>query len=531
MAGTRLLIQGTFLVQFLIVLGVALYHGGILRQSHDVDASSNDRLSIMLWQQTGRRPLTRLMETSPLLNDDPAAQAVVLPGTGDLPPARILCQDSQLIFWKDILQKTKLPNDHVIVQEGSVAEMCENPESLLNDDDDDSSRHDDADLIVCEFWKPRPRARLVAAGGTLVFYPRSVGKRAVDMAAIYPQNEVTCCLDPSTRIDLVLAVDARRTAAASDWKEWTSSLQTALASQSSYWHDLVRTPKDPIYFTVRVVHGADVKRIVPNNETQVVHRLDPLSMEDVFGRAPTPHNRLEIIMYLPAQGSTVFANDENDNAGLSTVMATRGSRFVRILDDNSSSDTTEASMDLLAQDAIQDATDWITRRCLGIPTHVDTIDEVSIDGSAPRWYSKLWWQRSLSTEYAKAVRMAQRQATLWSEMSYRVPLTKEVVGEFQERVLQPLERIPALLANRSLAQALVSLEASLDVLREWDGDETYMPPLDLPPEQYAAIFAPLVLPLFLPLIFGLIREYRRYRKLQNKKMDGEVKKDTEKKED
>ena len=155
---------------------------------------------------------------------------------------------------------------------------------------------------------------------------------------------------------------------------------------------------------------------------------------------------------------------------------------------------------------------WIFRQCLGIPIS-NLVDEEFRDTDFPRWYMKLWWQRSLSVMYTKAVQMARRQAQIWSDLSFRSPLTRDVVQRFNEEALQKIERVPGLLSEDPALQALEELESSLVVLSELEEDEAYIPPLDYPPEQYAAIFAPLVVPLLLPLLVGLVREYRRFRNL------------------
>eukprot|EP00977_Amphora_coffeiformis_P006776 scaffold1485_cov171-Amphora_coffeaeformis.AAC.15 len=519
MAGTRLLIQGTFLVQFLLVIGVAVYRGILQNPS--------DRLSIAVFQQTGRGLLSNLIKACPILKN--TNENVIL--TDGLPPVKLLCQESQLVFWKDIVQTVKLPSDQVLVQAGAITKICETSD-LTTLDDNSQRLLDEADMILCDFWIPRERARLVVAGsGALLFYSRSVGKRKVDMMAIYPKKGTNSdttgvnCLDASARIKVTLAVDSNREN--SDWKEWTSSLQSALeeSKSHSFWRSLVRSRKNPIDFDIRVVDVGDVQSLIQNNQT--VHHIHPSAIDSVykvFGKASSSSkNHIEVVMYLPVHGSTYFGSG-NVDAGSATLMATQGSRLVRILSSSAMESSVTAIRDMLAKDAIGDATDWITRQCMGIPTNNKT-DEESLDGNHPRWYSKLWWHRSLSTRYAKAVHMAQRQATLWNEMSYRVPLTREIVKEFHENVLKSLEAIPTLLANQSLAEALASLEASIDLLEKWERDDTYMPPLDFPPEQYAAIFAPLVVPLLLPLLIGFVREFRRYHELNQKTIDADKKND------
>ena len=514
MAGTRLLIQGVFAVEFFVVLVIAVY-GGIL-------CDPSDRLSIVVFQQTGRGPLSKLLQSSAVLNGQKTTE---LSFPGEYLSPRVLCQESQTTFWKDIVQKAKLPSDKVTVQgdesTGLLSKYCENPHLLLSDAGDAPELRTAApDLVVCDFWVPRQRARLVAVGGTLVLYTRSISKRLQDMKAIFPKPKAKFdCLHPDARVNLVLAVDGQQIDA--NWKEWVTIIQDRLASDQSSWRSLVRARHNPIHFELKVVHGTSaIQSTVRNNQTY--HHLASTSFDDVFGKPSGANNHLDIVLYLPPI-PVVFS----DSSAVDTTnrMMMQGTRLVQIISLPTESDAVGPTKEQAVYKALGYATDFVTRQCTGVPMNEDLVDEESLDGSLPRLCAKLWWQRTLGAQYQKAVRMAQRHAQLWKDMSYRSPLTADLVKEFQVGVVDPLELIPELLANQSLAEALERLEHSLDLLQDWETDDTFMPPLDFPPEQYAAIFAPLVVPLLLPLVVGLVREYKRYRELETKKVEGKQKTD------
>lgn len=438
------------------------------------------------------------------------------------------------MFWEDIMQKVKLPRDKITVQsdvstDNLVSEYCEDPSLLLIQEQPQqeteiatSPQQELPDLIVCDFWIPRERPRIVAVGGTLLLYTRSIAKRQDDMTEIFPQSPITTtravdCLNHDARINVVLAVDDTRAMWVDDWKKWSDSLQDNLVQFQDSWQSLVRSPRYPIHFAIKVVRGATaVQTTVQNNQT--MHYLDPFSINELFGTM-SQRNNLDIIFYLPPK-DVIFMEPSTINA--TTRMVTQGSRLVQILSLSPENVDSSTSMHELTLRGLGDATDWITRQCMSISLN-EEVDEESLDGSLPRWYTKLWWQRTIDARYQRVLRMAQRQAHIWKEMSYRSPLTNDLVQEFEHDVLDAIEQVSSLLANQSLAQAIERLEHSLVLLQNWERDDKFMPPLDFPSEQYAAIFAPLVVPLLLPLLKGLVSEYKRYRELQKKKKEAQEK--------
>lgn len=475
MAGTRLFIQTVFTIELVLLLGIAFY-GGIL-------INKDDPLSIALRHQDGRGLLGRLRQSSPVLN-----------GQGEmdlqsLPKIHILVQASQSVFWKGIVTKTKLPRDVLMVhgdETGTVSKVCGNPDLLRQ------QTSINADIFVCDTWTTHEKPRLVTVGGVAILYPRSISQRSNDFAAIYPNASAVNCLSGSSTsrpIHLLLAMDEQRDNA--DWKEWISSLQSAFEKFQATWNSLMRGDGPHIDFSVRVVDG----------KYNLQDLVDPASLNDIFGTNLV--DRIEIVWYVPSP-SQVETSDEWYNH----VHITQGSRLVHVLStaDNFSSKTG------MIDELLAATSNWIFRQCLGIPIS-NLVDEEFRDTDFPRWYMKLWWQRSLSVMYTKAVQMARRQAQIWSDLSFRSPLTRDVVQRFNEEALQKIERVPGLLSEDPALQALEELESSLVVLSELEEDEAYIPPLDYPPEQYAAIFAPLVVPLLLPLLVGLVREYRRFRNL------------------
>jgi hypothetical protein len=366
---------------------------------------------------------------------------------------------------------------------------------------------DEVDMVLCDHWIPKERPAMIAGGGSVVLYSRSVAKRLEDMSAIYPVEPAADCSIVGDGLQLVLAVDVHRSAG--DWKEWMESLQDIMPEYQSSWQTFLRS-EHPLEFSVRSVDGASVSERMVDNVGNDVYRMEANASKTLFGTHVS--DRLEVILYLPAQEAT-FVGKEDGNTDSLASAAVEGRRMWHVLSAFTAEDTNvprpkHAAMD----DAMKGVSDWLARQCLGIPMTL-LPEEESLDGSLPRFYMKLWQQRNLWSLYQKTVHMARRQARVWTDVSYRIPLTKEVVQEFQDKVIHRLEEdVPTLMSNQSLDQAVTAMEDMVQLLAAWQSDDVYMPPLDFPPEQYAAIMAPLILPMLLPIFFGLLREYRRYRK-------------------
>lgn len=310
-----------------------------------------------------------------------------------------------------------------------------------------------------------------------------------------------------------------------------------------------------LQFSVKVVDDAPLQH----------SKIGYVMKEQLAASSPSSSPRFDILWYVPSPTQRDTWKQEQQESGKNvyyTSMSQASSsshhrrRLVQVLgvstnDDNNNSTTTTTATTILNKtaeihNALQDATYWIFQSCLGeIPTASDVeyvvLDPDTQNGqvssttssspSMPGWYMTLWWQRTLSALYVQAVEKTQRQVELWMHMSYRRPLPRAVVEQFETQVLQKLIQLPDILKTKqpleekergggdaptttattsSLWKALTVLQDCLALLNALERDDTYLPPLDFPPEQYAAIFAPLIVPLVIPLLVGLVREYRRY---------------------
>jgi hypothetical protein len=80
--------------------------------------------------------------------------------------------------------------------------------------------------------------------------------------------------------------------------------------------------------------------------------------------------------------------------------------------------------------------------------------------------------------------------------------------------VQAAEEGQAHFEKKNWSKSMELLELCLALLAYIRSDPSLIPPLHLPIEHCLAIFAPLLFPLLLPMVAGLVREYKRYKKLK-----------------
>jgi Phosphatidylinositol-glycan biosynthesis class S protein len=136
--------------------------------------------------------------------------------------------------------------------------------------------------------------------------------------------------------------------------------------------------------------------------------------------------------------------------------------------------------------------DWLMGK-MGIP-----VKQLDGDGSLPSWYDEWYW-------YQSSLKLSMDIQLLYSRV--------------QHLVTEPLELGPS--SNlREYYHSLKALEKHLQVTLKTSRIHS-----DFPPEQYAAIFAPLLFPLILPFLVGTIKEYKRFKEKKRSKREQEEKKE------
>jgi len=152
----------------------------------------------------------------------------------------------------------------------------------------------------------------------------------------------------------------------------------------------------------------------------------------------------------------------------------------------------------------------------------DDDDEDGRVGSFPAIVQRLWHRRAVTARYADVVERFIEYHDREKERRYEFLVSTDFESsDWKESVASHLRDAYRYASQEKFRQAMQSIDAADALLRHYSNPLLF---IDMPVEQYAAIFAPLIMPLALPLLLGMIREIRRYRQLvyaKNKKNEGE----------
>mmetsp|Transcript_25516 Transcript_25516/g.73787 ORF Transcript_25516/g.73787 Transcript_25516/m.73787 type:complete len:454 (-) Transcript_25516:1263-2624(-) len=88
-------------------------------------------------------------------------------------------------------------------------------------------------------------------------------------------------------------------------------------------------------------------------------------------------------------------------------------------------------------------------------------------------------------------------------------------GEQIAACLENLQTAIDAVKSGDVSAALTATNAALTVTQKLATDGDMMEQMYFPQDHYLAVFTPLILPLLLPLLLGLVREYKRFKKLEN----------------
>jgi hypothetical protein len=222
---------------------------------------------------------------------------------------------------------------------------------------------------------------------------------------------------------------------------------------------------------------------------------------------------LRVDLFLPSKFPTVF-----DDPTMPTLARQGRRRFLSISSLPPASNSSREDRLQLIDAAIGAPLESLLGQCMGMPADLaDVVQLQTHDNSFPRWYTKLWFQQTLSERFQSTMELANAQRKELIGAHSTVNVTHGAV----DRWLQAADWIRQSEAESGQGlyrQAADSLRHAVNELNMIQSDPELLEPLDFPREQYAAIFASLLFPLLLPLAIGLLREYRRYRELTDKKL-------------
>ena len=294
--------------------------------------------------------------------------------------------------------------------------------------------------------------------------------------------------------------------------------------------------------SMRLIHMADMK------ESVLDRHLAAASDKDDYWN---------VILYIPRQGPVRFVGEVSNQqpsssqamyAGPTTLVTTIDQAEYTMIETNTTTEqTTEDEDDGTATTVVNDQTikvpmpleslvnnamlplsGFLRQQCLGVVPSDDEDSSMLIDTdhTVPLWQLDVWLQRTLKETYDQA-RTELREEVEWLlQCSTWVVIDDDVAAHWEPLVdlvhdaYQFISSVKVLHGEfdsiEVCLKALSSLEAALDNIETLRTDPSLMEPLRFSAPQFLAIFAPLCLPLFLPHFIGLLREWKRYKKLRSK---------------
>ena len=496
MAGTRLVIHLSFLIQVVVLIASGAFFGLHLRK---------DLIFRPLYAQSGRK---RLQLLSTQYQDEIT-----------VPVVKFTTDESQMVYWQPLLWKlakkqhqTQTANVRVgktfavrsPEHELLLAQVCQDPTLP------EASK---SDVWICEATtssSTEGKARMVVYNGTTVVYVRGKDLRHQDMEHVYP----TVKSSYNTKTLLINVVTNR----SHDWKYWRQALYQSLKR-----HDIAKWPclrgdadHEPVQVNF-VTHSLQTRSVTSsNNETSYLIDIDDvrsrsLSLTNDDNRQST----ITLSILIPQDSPVKFVDEQTQQTSNKLLLGDKRSIVAIVESDSIQNDS--LSVKVHYQDRIDAALANSVRelftQCMGIDYELDLAQMDSIDGTFSSWHYKVWRQYQLVHLYHVAVAMVEKERQLLLDSPRRVWISDKVADRWESasNMIRHAQTV-SLLGQFSLAAEY--LEQAIEQIKSIQKDPDLLQPLDFPPVQYAAVFAPLLLPLVLPLVAGLGREMRRYNKLK-----------------
>lgn len=514
MAGTRLLIVVSFLGPFVAWIAVCIAFG--LR---------NDHLLLRFLPQ----PVTRA-----------ALVGSAAPAPADLPFLKaerlssvfVMVAESQVPFWEAAFRKLARANGDAVIVVGAAANHKKFRRVCDSSSDDPSTSAaaaaasdayteseslpaiEEAHLWICEFWIPREKPRLVITGdAAVVFYPTSLSNRMEELERIYPAA--------------TSAAELERTASK---QRWSRRLHFTLVFDRSVddWKDYMHTVNDWVHrhdFGPCISGGVvdvEVQRTdsllsiihtqrIAEDEEGTDYNLLPMKAvaESLFSSSHTENMQQQrIVLYIPSQ-SVLLVDEE----GATSLQAAFGFGNSSSLFQIIAMDADDSSMEAV----LLGIRDHVVTKCFGLPSE-DPFVSIETAGAAsamiPAFYERIYHGRTLPLLYQV---VAESAHSVLLALPSTVAIGPKVVSQYDMAMDCQSEAFLHATACK-YREAVKELDKADALLQALLTDPGLTEPMDFPAEQYAAIFAPLLIPLLLPLVATLLREYRRYRKLMQKRM-------------
>ena len=454
MSGTRLLIQALFSAT-LVTLIVLSFYAGLGR--------FDDWLFLPFSQKMARKKL----EQHP--------QEFYVPIK--IHPATFLSAGSEMAFWKETMDSIKQPDDQIKYNNDPndwLDSICPDPSQ--------ASAVDLAriDLIACDKYPTGTgKPAVVVRNTSTIYYPSSLEARKEEMSLLFPS-------EPNrTHMEIALMVEDDGTRS-DRWATWMHLLNARLQKQRVVeWPCLLETPR----LDVSVVHLSS--QIIQKGNESI------LAADVLRQRKPPRVSRCsQVYLYIPATEGVLISDQ-----GVVGKAIKAQDDFLMILNPTP-----------VDENDTRPAFAWMMSKCAGAPLDLNDQFSVQVDDSYPKWFAELWYQRMLIRRYREVPSMAsaERNQLLNLDPSIRLPL-KPIMEYFQ--ILKLMKHAQLASEHKEYRSALHHLDQAYSIVQAFRSNPILLRPLDFAWDQYAAIFAPILVPLLLPALAGVWRELQRFRKM------------------
>ena len=217
---------------------------------------------------------------------------------------------------------------------------------------------------------------------------------------------------------------------------------------------------------------------------------------------------LDLIIYFPKKDRiplSIADKGVNDVSEAFVLQGQRGAVAIANLDlpNSNESDRSGSTQEKVYAKAVLKATTYLMEYLRSV---------TGLSSSKDKPPATLKWE-ILRTNYETALAEI-RAARNVIEGASRMPVNSESA----EQIIACLENLETAIDAAKLgdvAAALSEANAALLTTQKLASDGDMMEQMFIPQEHYLAVFTPLILPLLMPLLLGLVREYRRFKKLKN----------------
>ena len=291
----------------------------------------------------------------------------------------------------------------------------------------------------------------------------------------------------------------------SDWSAWTRAVEQWMTAEHvmdlPFWRNSV---------TINNIFGgtlSDQAKVLPFADETFTHYVPQEVMAQSFQYDPSV---LEILLYVSTRAS-LAAGIPNRDADIPFGNGrSYGDSKIVIFPERRPMAKNETDYFLVAHNTlVVTFLDFVQSFILGQDVHFK-------DHLIPRWVCDLYVQRVLRETYKAVIAKAITLQSNILDSGYDVSVTVDIVEKFVSALQKSDNAVGLLYANVDTRnrdaglEALALLEEALDILTEVEQDPTLVPPLAFPMDQKVAVFAPLLFPLLIPMILALRREYKRF---------------------